>query len=172
MLDKQGYMHARACTRSGTRTQICKIYGLVTATMVRQSPSVLRYTYMVCLVYNTSNDFVSLKIFCIWIFVGSWVYKGVFRYCLKLQVHWSVFLCLFCCVLFAQRINVLVWFKCSAEWYTLICNFIRSYSDFGHFVLFWQLFSFRRVLFFDFDYKRYSLGCLFKMSYSFDRCRG
>ena len=58
MLDKQGYMHAGACTsprarahaRAHTHTQICNIYCFSTATIIRARASMLRYTYIVCLV--------------------------------------------------------------------------------------------------------------------------
>ena len=71
MLDKQGYMHARACTRpragerkrtlthtrarahTHTHTQICNIYCFFTATMLRERASMLRYTYIACLVIMT-----------------------------------------------------------------------------------------------------------------------
>jgi hypothetical protein len=61
MLDKQGYMHARACTcpraraharvhsRAHTSTQLCNIYCFSTATMIRERALMLRYTYIVCL---------------------------------------------------------------------------------------------------------------------------
>ena len=46
MLDKQGYMHARA----RTHRQICNTYCFSTATMIRERSSVSRYTYIACLV--------------------------------------------------------------------------------------------------------------------------
>ena len=57
MLDKQGYTRARACTcprtskhaRADTLT-ICNTYCFSTTTMIRESASVLRYSYIVCLV--------------------------------------------------------------------------------------------------------------------------
>jgi hypothetical protein len=54
ILDRQGYMHARACTSLGARThitrkQICNIYCFCNAT--RERASVLLYTYIVCLVH-------------------------------------------------------------------------------------------------------------------------
>ena len=61
ILDKQGYIHARVCaspsTRTPTRThararthrQICNSYCFVTATMIRERASMLRYTYIVCI---------------------------------------------------------------------------------------------------------------------------
>ena len=56
MLDKQGYMHARACTRphpgyarahTHTHKPISNTYCSSTATMIRESASLLRYTYIV-----------------------------------------------------------------------------------------------------------------------------
>ena len=44
MLDKQGYMHAR------THRQICNTYCFSTATITRERASLLRYTYIACLV--------------------------------------------------------------------------------------------------------------------------
>jgi hypothetical protein len=59
MLDKQGYIHARACTRPRARanvrkhartyTQICDTYCFYTETVIRGRASVLRYTYTVLL---------------------------------------------------------------------------------------------------------------------------
>jgi hypothetical protein len=61
MLDKQGYMHVRACTRPRARVPTCthlrtyrpirNTYCFSTPTMIRESTSLLRYTYIVCLVY-------------------------------------------------------------------------------------------------------------------------
>ena len=66
MQDKQDYMHTRACirlltranarmrararTHTHTHAQMCNIYCFSTATMIRDFASVLRYTYIVCLV--------------------------------------------------------------------------------------------------------------------------
>ena len=49
MLDKQGYMHARASTPTRTHTHVCNIYCFSTATMFRERPSLLRYTHTACL---------------------------------------------------------------------------------------------------------------------------
>ena len=59
ILDRQGYMYARACKRlrarthipSHTRKQICNIYCFSNATITRERASVLLYTYIVCLVH-------------------------------------------------------------------------------------------------------------------------
>jgi hypothetical protein len=58
MLDKQGYMHTRACTRplarvnaltrALTHTQIRDIYYFSTTATNSEVASVLRYTYNVC----------------------------------------------------------------------------------------------------------------------------
>ena len=64
MLDYQGYMHLLACTRlrarlptcaharssMRTHTQICNTYCFSTATTIRYRVSVLRYTYIACVV--------------------------------------------------------------------------------------------------------------------------
>jgi hypothetical protein len=56
MLDKQGHTPADACkspdthTPSRTHTQTCKTYCFSTATTIRDSASMLRRTYTVCLV--------------------------------------------------------------------------------------------------------------------------
>jgi hypothetical protein len=62
MLDKKGYMHARTCTRlrgraqarrrARTHAQICNMYCFSTAKMTRERASVLRYTYIACLVLH------------------------------------------------------------------------------------------------------------------------
>jgi hypothetical protein len=44
MLDKQGYTHARACTRLRSRSPAKNIYCFFTATMIRERASVLRYS--------------------------------------------------------------------------------------------------------------------------------
>jgi hypothetical protein len=49
MLNKQGYMHARACTHARAHTQICNIYWFSTTTMIHERASLLRYTYIVLL---------------------------------------------------------------------------------------------------------------------------
>ena len=58
MLDKEGYTHARVCTRPRVRAEalararththiyICYIYCFSTATVIRERASVLRYTYI------------------------------------------------------------------------------------------------------------------------------
>jgi hypothetical protein len=59
MLDKQGYMHTRACTRPRVRVsihacthwQICNTYCFSTATVIRERALVLRYTFIACLVF-------------------------------------------------------------------------------------------------------------------------
>ena len=63
MLDKPGYMHTRAFTRPRARahvrtslstlppTQIRNIYCFSMATIIRERASLLRYTYIVCLVF-------------------------------------------------------------------------------------------------------------------------
>jgi hypothetical protein len=68
MLDKQGYMHAHACTRpralahartharAHSRTQICSAYCFSTATTIRERASVLRYTYIAVLLNNKNNN--------------------------------------------------------------------------------------------------------------------
>jgi hypothetical protein len=45
LLGRYGYMHERTCTRPG-----CNTYCFSTATMIREWASVLRYTYIACLV--------------------------------------------------------------------------------------------------------------------------
>ena len=62
MLDKKGYTHAHAHVhavghkhqrpraRAHTHTQICNMYCFSTAKMTRERTSVLRYTYIACLV--------------------------------------------------------------------------------------------------------------------------
>ena len=61
MMDKQGYMHARACTRPRARApilstharihrQIRNTYCFYTTTMIRERASVLPYTCIACLV--------------------------------------------------------------------------------------------------------------------------
>ena len=53
MMDKQGYMHSRACTRPRARaharkhTQISNICCFSTATIIRERASVLRHTYII-----------------------------------------------------------------------------------------------------------------------------
>ena len=64
MLDKPGYPYARTCTRTsarapthaGTRAHIhiCNTYWFFTAIMIRERASVLRYTYVACLVKCTA----------------------------------------------------------------------------------------------------------------------
>jgi hypothetical protein len=56
MLYKQGYMHAHAHARARAHTQICNIYCFSTTTMIRERASMLRYTYIACLVMNCVND--------------------------------------------------------------------------------------------------------------------
>ena len=50
MLDKQGYMHARA--------HILNICYFSTATMIHERASMLRCTYIVCLVFSTNTRLV------------------------------------------------------------------------------------------------------------------
>jgi hypothetical protein len=50
MLDKQGYTHVR--TLASAHTQIYNIYYFSTATMIRERASIVRYTYIVCLVFS------------------------------------------------------------------------------------------------------------------------
>ena len=60
MLDKQGYLHSRACTRprprawTPTRARTCRqiynTYCFSTTTMIRERTSLLRYTYIACLI--------------------------------------------------------------------------------------------------------------------------
>ena len=55
------FTHAHAHTQHSTRTkarthtQICNIYCFSTATMIRERASVLRFTYIVCLVITTTD---------------------------------------------------------------------------------------------------------------------
>ena len=58
MLDKQGYMRVHAHTLG--HTQINNIYCFSTATMIRERASVLRYTYIACIV-TPDNDLRGLK---------------------------------------------------------------------------------------------------------------
>jgi hypothetical protein len=70
VLDKQGYMHARACTRPRARArtftfrQIYNTYCFSTATIIRERASVLRYTmYIGCLVgYTMNHSFVNSSV--------------------------------------------------------------------------------------------------------------
>ena len=64
MLHKQWYMHARAWTRASIRTQICNTYCFSMATMIRERASMLRYTYIACLVL-TVNKFSEIMCNCI-----------------------------------------------------------------------------------------------------------
>jgi hypothetical protein len=58
LLDKRGYMHTRASTRPRARAHACACerthictYSFSTATIIRERASVLRYTYIGCLVW-------------------------------------------------------------------------------------------------------------------------
>ena len=61
MLDKQGYMHVRVCSRPHarlpTRTHgpVINTYCFSTATMIRERASVLRYTNVACLVVSLAT---------------------------------------------------------------------------------------------------------------------
>ena len=52
MPDKQGYMYARARTHAYKYV----IFIDITKTIIRQGASVLRYTYIVCLVKNDGHE--------------------------------------------------------------------------------------------------------------------
>ena len=57
MLDKQGYTHAPTRTRVHTHTEKkCNIYCLLTATVIRERPLVLRYTFAACLVITEKDS--------------------------------------------------------------------------------------------------------------------
>jgi hypothetical protein len=85
MLDKQVYMHARAFTRprarahARTHSQLCNIYCISTGTMKREHASVLRHTYIVCLI-GISNQQISflcqniLQFFLIFVFFNFHYY--------------------------------------------------------------------------------------------------
>ena len=53
-LDKQDYTHACARAHTHTHTEMCNIYCFSTATTNRERASVLRHTYIVCLVIHYS----------------------------------------------------------------------------------------------------------------------
>jgi hypothetical protein len=53
MLDTKGYKHTFI---------ICNTYCFSTATMAARTPSVLRYTYIACLVYGKLNSQISSRI--------------------------------------------------------------------------------------------------------------
>ena len=61
MLEKEGYMHVRACTRpcaqvpTRTHRPICNAYCFSKATMICERASVLLYTYSVCLVLSDDD---------------------------------------------------------------------------------------------------------------------
>ena len=52
-INKATRAQAHASARAHTHTQICKTYCFSTATVVSRTRSVLRYTYIVCLVKNS-----------------------------------------------------------------------------------------------------------------------
>jgi hypothetical protein len=53
MLDKQSYMRVGACTRTHKHTHTYVIFIAFPLQLISESASVLRYTYIVCLVKNT-----------------------------------------------------------------------------------------------------------------------
>ena len=83
MLDKQGHMHARACTRprarvptrtyARTRRQIFKTYFFSTTTLIRERASTLRYAHIARLVCLNLRNPASL-----WT-----VYKSSFLFCVS-----------------------------------------------------------------------------------------
>jgi hypothetical protein len=61
MLDKQGYMHVRACTRARAHARVdsdMKYLLLFTATLIRERASVLRYTYTVFFTCNSVMHYI------------------------------------------------------------------------------------------------------------------
>ena len=54
------HMHARSHAQACAHRPICNTYCFRTATMISERASVLRYTYIACLVIFSLSDFVSL----------------------------------------------------------------------------------------------------------------
>jgi hypothetical protein len=125
MLDKQGYMHARfrayIRTHGSARTHrpICNTYCFSTATMIRERASVLRYTYIVCIIDIFSVECVRLTVNCHfgWELSESWHAKDTF----SALVAWDSKLC----VTF-----VLKWQEWGAEeWEEISAENIRKGSE-------------------------------------------
>jgi hypothetical protein len=58
----RGHPHARTHPRAHTHKQICNIYCFSTGTMIRKCTSVLRYTYIACLVYFLLTVYIHIPL--------------------------------------------------------------------------------------------------------------